>query len=92
MLGSDRFGGAWSADQWEGAANALLQMEPEAYAALLREQGYSENYIAQEFREPAAARERHDLPGPAAQPARVEGEGEGLMAQVLQRRRGPGGA
>jgi len=86
MFGSDGFGGARSAGQW-GAALALLQMEPEAYAALLRRDGWSENYITEELRELAAARARHNLPGPAAPPAQVEGEGP--MAQVLRRRRGP---
>lgn len=89
MFGSDGFGRARSAGQW-GAALALLQMEPEAYAALLRQNGWSENYITEELRELVAARARHNLPGPAVQPAQLEGEGP--MAQVLRRRRQPGGA
>ena len=63
---------------------ALLRMTEDDYAALLREHGYGEAYIAKELAQLRAARARHDLPGP--EPKKDEQRGNDHVDRLAKRR------
>ena len=65
---------------------AFLQMAEEEYRALLRERGYSDQYIDEELRQLEEARQRHNLPGP---PEAKEGKvaSESVFDRLAKRRK-----
>ena len=68
------------------SAQPFLEMTEEEYRAWLKEQGYSEHAIENEFKRLREARQRHDLPG-APEPKKEETGGGGILDRLAKRRR-----
>ena len=64
---------------------ALLRMTEDEYAALLRERGYGERFIAKELAQLREARARHDLPGPVAKNEKPS-EGNDRIVRLVTKR------